>query len=69
MHVYLVCDVEIVGLFYGTITTQGWRGYSVSHIIPALLQTVGFKVSLSFEICIDIQVCGRMGLVVLKVSS
>ena len=50
------------------ITTRRWRRYSISHMIIVHLETVGFKDSLSFEIWIDIQSCGIMVMVVLKVS-
>ena len=38
-------------------------------MIIGRLEMVGFKVSLIFDIWTDIQVCGRMGLVILKVPS
>ena len=50
-----------------TGTTRGWIRNSVSHMIFDHMKTVGFKGSLTFDICIEIQVCGRMGLVVFKV--
>ena len=37
-------------------------------MILGCLKTVDFKSSLTFDICIDIQVCGSMVLVVLKVT-
>ena len=37
-------------------------------MILVCMETVGFKGRIIFEIWIEIQGCGRMGLVVLKVS-
>ena len=68
-YVHLVCDNEIIGGYHGTRTNRGWRGYSIRHMIIALMEMVGFKSSLSFEVWIEIQGSRRMGLVVLKVST
>ena len=49
-------------------TVWCWRRYSVRHMILRRLKMVGFKVSLIFEIRIEIKVCQIMGLVILKVT-
>ena len=49
------------------VTTRDWRRHSASHMIIVHLKTVGFKGSFNFETWIEIQGCGRMRLVVLKV--
>ena len=48
------------------IPIWGRRGYSVSHVVLGLLKTVSFNGRLSFEIWVEIQGRGEVGLVVLK---
>ena len=67
VHAYLVCDTDIRGGCPYTRTIRGWRRYSISHMILGILETVGFKGGLRFEIWIEIQGRVRMGLVALKV--
>ena len=67
-NVNLLYETYIRGVCRGTITTRGWRRHSVSHMILVCMETVGFKGRIIFEIWIEIQGCGRMGLVVLKVT-
>ena len=69
MHVHLVYAMETRVGCCVMGTTQVWRRHSVSHMILGNLETVGFKGSLRFEIFIEIQGCGSMGRVFLKVPS
>ena len=43
-------------------------GYNVNHMVLSLLEIVSFNSILSFESWVDIQVCGGVGLVVLKLA-
>ena len=69
MHVQLVCDMDIRGGCCGMRTTWSRRGYSTSHMIIGLMETVFLNIILRLEVWIDIQGHGGVGLVFLKVSS
>ena len=56
----------IIGRCPGTINTQGWKGYSVSQMIPGLLEAVVFNGGLRFEISVEI--CGRGGVVMVVIK-
>ena len=68
VSVHIIREKDIRGGCCGTETTRGWWRNSVNHVIIDHLKTVGFKVSLIFEIFIEIQFFGMMGLIVLNVS-
>ena len=54
----------------GTGTTRSWLRGDVrvcGHRILGIMEIVGFGGSFSIEVCIEINLCVRMGLVVLKV--
>ena len=67
VHAYIFYDTDIRGGYNGTRITWVWRGYIISHMITGPMETVGFKGSLIFEIWIDIQGCGRIDMVALKI--
>ena len=46
----------------------GKEGYNISHMVLGLMETVRFNVSFSFEIWVEIQGHGGVGLVALKVD-
>ena len=68
MHVHLVCDMDIRGGCCGMGATWSRIGYNVNHMVLSLLEIVSFNSILSFESWVDIQVCGGVGLVVLKLA-
>ena len=68
MHVHLVCDTEIKGGCSGTITTWVRREYNAIHMVLGFLETVSFNGSLRFDIWVEIQGHGGVGLMVPKVD-
>ena len=68
-RVHIVCDMVIRGGGRGTITTWCRRGYNVIHMVLGLMETVSSNGSLIFEIWVDIQGRGGVGIMVLKVES
>ena len=69
MHVQLVCNTDIIGRCWSTITTWGRRGYSIIHMILGFLEIVGFYGNLIFDRWVETQVNGGVMLVFLKVFS
>ena len=60
VHVHIFCETDIIGGCCGMGTTQGWWSNGISHAIIGYIKALGFKGSLSFDIWIEIQCCGRI---------
>ena len=68
IHGSFVCDTNIRGGCYVTRTKLGRRGYSISHMVLGLRETVIFNGRIRFERWVEIQVRGGVGLMVPKVA-